>query len=234
MEGACNVRDLGGYPAADGRTTQWGRIYRADGLQRLTDQDQEAILARGVRKVIDLRHGRELMQWPNVFTDSAKLAYSNVSLINPASPTSSFNARTLGDMYVHMLDHVQEQLLRVFELLSEDAEEPVLFHCAAGKDRTGVVAALLLSLAGVPRETIVDDYELTAECILPIMDELRAGRPEHLPPDEYERFLGCDRENMEQMLMHLREVYGNAEQYLLAIGLPKERVDTLYRKLLGA
>lgn len=231
LEGAYNLRDLGGYAAANGLATRWGRFYRADGLHKLTARDQEAILARGVSKIVDLRHDHELSQAPNVFKDSDKLAYFNVNLVNPATTTRA-DIRNLGDMYVDMLDNVQEPLLRVFELLSEDSEEAVLFHCMAGKDRTGVVAGLLLALAGVARETIADDYALTAANIAPLMDEFRAARPEVVPADVYERFLGCDREYMERMLDHLESKHGGAERYLLAIGLPSERVDALKRKLL--
>ncbi|MBB6671664.1 tyrosine-protein phosphatase [Cohnella nanjingensis] len=232
VEGAYNVRDLGGYPTADGRTTRWGRLYRADGLHKLTEAGQQAILERGVAAVVDLRHASELETMPNVFADSSRVAYHNVDLINPttsARPT----IKNLGDMYVNMLDDCQPALTRILSLLADSEGTAALYHCTAGKDRTGLVSALLLDLARVPHDVIAADYALTAECLLPIMDELRQGRPEQVPAEMYEKFLGCDPENMELLLAHLVARYGGAERFMLEIGLTEAQVDALKAKLLG-
>jgi protein-tyrosine phosphatase len=133
-----------------------------------------------------------------------------------------------------MLSQVREPLLRVFELLAAEPQEAVLFHCAAGKDRTGVVAALLLELAGVAHEVIVADYAMTAACLAPLMGDLRRTRPDAVPAEQFERFLGAEPEEMEKMLAYLAGNYGGAEEYLLSIGLPPERVEGLKKKLLGA
>ncbi|WP_150273969.1 tyrosine-protein phosphatase [Paenibacillus tepidiphilus] len=231
LEGACNVRDLGGYPAAGGRETRRGMIFRADGLHRLSAADQAYLLGQGLGKVIDLRHAGEVQRLPNVFAGSAVLGYYNISLVNPAV-TASSDIRTLGDLYVGMLKTAQPQLLQVFALLAEAAQEKVLFHCAAGKDRTGVTAALLLDLAGVPHEVIVEDYALTGECIAPILAELRLDKPEAVPAEAYERFLGADPENMRQMLDFLTAEYGGAEAYLSAIGLGGPEIARLKHKIL--
>ncbi|MFC5407450.1 tyrosine-protein phosphatase [Cohnella soli] len=232
MEGAYNVRDLGGYPTKDGRAVRRGMFYRADGLHKLTADDQKEIVERGVRAIVDLRHGRELEEAANVFASSDRVAYNNVSLINPTQSTS-MNIRSLGDLYVDILDNVQPQLLQVFELLAADPEESVLFHCAAGKDRTGVTAALLLDLAGVSRDVIVADYAMTAACLSPLMEELRKGRPDVVSAEMYEKFLGAEPENMEMMLAHLTDRYGGAESYLKTIGLSDETVQVLKSKLVG-
>ncbi|QJD85455.1 tyrosine-protein phosphatase [Cohnella herbarum] len=231
LDGAFNMRDLGGYSAENGRTTRWGRFFRADGLHKLTHDDKQRFAEREVRTVVDLRHAQELERSPNVFAGSGEVAYHNVDLINPAAVSRPL-IRSLGDMYVGMLDDSQASLRQVFELLALETEDAAVYHCAAGKDRTGVVSGILLDLAGVSAETIVNDYKLTAECIAPIMDELRQGKPEAVPEEIYERFLGCDGENMVMMLDHLHTRYGGAGQYLLAIGLAKEQVEGLKRKLL--
>lgn len=231
LEGAYNVRDIGGYEGTGGQTVQKGRFLRADGLHRLTGQDQEAILGLGVRTIIDLRHAQELAQKKNVFADSSRVAYHNISLINPTTAvTATINC--LGDMYVDMLDHCGPLFLEIFGRMAE-AGEGVLFHCAAGKDRTGVVAALLLGLAGVSRETIVADYAETETNLAPIMEELRKDRPAMIPADIYERYLGSAPSNMEMMLDHLSAKYGDAEAYLASIGLTAEQLDALKRKLLA-
>ncbi|MCJ8013513.1 tyrosine-protein phosphatase [Paenibacillus sp. KQZ6P-2] len=231
LSGAYNVRDLGGYSTMDGRTIHWGRFYRADGLHKLTEDDQKALLVRGLHTVIDLRHEHELKQFKNVFSDSNEVAYYNVSLVNPAT-TNRKDIHTLGDLYIDMLDNVQPELLRVFQLLASGGGQAVLFHCSAGKDRTGVTAALLLGLAGVPEETIIADYSLTGECIAPLMEELRKGKPEGLPDESYDKFLGSDPGNMIMMLEHLKAKYGGAENYLASIGLTEPELNALRAKLL--
>jgi len=161
VEGAYNVRDLGGYRTRNGQITRWGVLYRADGLHRLTEESQQALIDKGIRTVIDLRGSREVEQKRNVLRDSDRVRYHNVSLLNPAAPRNA-QMNHLGDLYVHLIDHAQVELRRVFSLLAEQNGHAALFHCAAGKDRTGVVAALLLELAGVPHETIAEDYAIVS------------------------------------------------------------------------
>ncbi|MHA6482386.1 tyrosine-protein phosphatase [Paenibacillus sp. strain BS8-2] len=232
LDGACNVRDIGGYEAGEGLTIQKGRFLRADGLHRLTESDQDTIIASGVTMIIDLRHAMELAAKRNVFESSERASYYNISLINPAT-TTRVNIRSLGDMYVNMLDECGPLLQEVFALISQ-AEGSVLFHCTAGKDRTGVVAALLLDLAGVERSVIVADYAETEINLAPIMHELRGDRPEQVPAETYELFLGSAPSNMEQMLDHLHAKFGGAESYLAHIGLSAEAVTSIKRKLLHA
>lgn len=233
LDGAFNVRDIGGYTTSDGRSVQSGRLFRADGLHKLSEQDQALLLGRGIQTVIDLRHEHELLQKRNVFADSTAVRYHNVSLINPATTTMG-SIRSLGDMYVRMLDECGPLLREVFELIANAEGTSVLFHCAAGKDRTGVVAALLMNLAGVPREAIVSDYAETEINLAPIMEELRGDRPEAMPEAMYEVFLGSAPSNMEQMLDHLQAAYGDAEQYFASIGLEDKQIEALRRKLLEA
>jgi protein-tyrosine phosphatase len=226
VEGAYNIRDLGGYKTKDGRTTRWGVLFRADGLHNLTEESQQVLVNKGIRTVIDLRRSKELKEKKNPFADSGKVDYHNVCLINPAAPDGA-QIRNLGELYIQVLENSKAELLRVFTLLADHSGHAALFHCAAGKDRTGIVAALLLDLAGVPHDTIAEDYALTAACIAPMMEELRSERPSALPEELYERFLGCDPVNMTDMLNHLANRYGNTEQYLISIGLSDAKVQAL-------
>ncbi|SEB86336.1 tyrosine-protein phosphatase [Paenibacillus sp. GP183] len=231
IEGAYNVRDLGGYLTKDGRTTRWGVLFRADGLHKLTEESHGALVNKGVRTVIDLRHTRELEEKKNVFADSDKVNYHNVSLINP-SAVGNAQIHSLGDLYINILEGSKAELLQVFSLLADRTDQATLFHCAAGKDKTGIVAALLLDLAGVPHETIREDYALTASCIAPIMEELRSDRPSSVPEEIYENFLGSDPINMMDMLNHIESQYGDSEGYLLSIGMSDEQVQALKAQLL--
>ncbi|WP_309121616.1 tyrosine-protein phosphatase [Paenibacillus sp.] len=229
--GAYNIRDLGGYATKDGRTTRWGAMFRADGLHRLSEDDKRLLEDRGVRTVVDLRHARELEAKRNAFADSETVEYVHISLLNPATPGVR-EVRDLGDLYLNLLDGAQGELRLVFETLAAAPGSASLFHCAAGKDRTGVVAGLLLDLAGVPHEVIADDYALTATCIAPILEELREGRPAGMSGEAYERFLESEPEYMLRMLRHLDAEHGGAEGYLRAIGLAAADIARLRAKLL--
>ncbi|CAN7760167.1 tyrosine-protein phosphatase [Paenibacillus sp. LjRoot153] len=231
VEGAYNLRDLGGYKTKDGRMTRWGVLFRADGLHKLSKVSQQDLVRRGVRTIIDLRNAHELEEKKNVFADSEQVSYHNVSLINPAT-SSLAQIQNLGDLYINLLETSQTQLLRVFSLLAEGSIHGSLFHCAAGKDRTGVVSALLLYLINVPHETILEDYLLTNACITPIMDELRKGKPANVPDETYESFLGCDPVYMIDLLSHLELRYGNAERYLSTIGLSEQQIQVLKEQLI--
>lgn len=232
-EGAYNVRDLGGYRSRDGRATRWGTFYRADGLHRLTPEGKAAIEQAGVRTIVDMRHERELRGKKSAFDGAEEWNYLNIALMNPAAPNTR-RMESLGDLYISLLEDCQPALRDVFEALAGVRQGAALFHCAVGKDRTGVVAALLLELADVPRETIVADYVLTAKCIAPMMEELRRGRPSMVPEDEYESFLGCDPRNMLALLEHLEYQYGNAMGYMHAIGMAHGNVLALKERLLEA
>jgi len=238
VDGAANVRDLGGYATMDGRTTRWGAFIRSAGLHRLSEAGQAALIEKGVRTVIDLRHAHELERKRNVLADVPDVVYHHISLLNPAV-TGASHASTLGELYIQLLDGARDELQRVFTVLAEDRgavgadDEAALFHCAAGKDRTGVVAGLLLSLAGVEDDVIAEDYALTASCIAPIMEELREGRPAAVAEEQYEHFLGSDPDHMYRMLRHLDEQYGGAERYLRTIGVTDEQIMRLKEKLVG-
>ncbi|WMT43517.1 tyrosine-protein phosphatase [Paenibacillus sp. D2_2] len=230
LDGAYNVRDIGGYETITGEIVQNGRLFRADGLHQLSARDQELILGLGVRTIIDLRFGDETAAKKDVFAERQEVHYYNISLVNPAT-TRLVDIRSLGDMYKILLDNSGPLLAEVFSRIAE-TEEGLLFHCSAGKDRTGVVAALLLDLAGVPRETIVSDYAETETNLAPIIDELLKDRPAEMSIEEYRAFMGSAPENMEIMLDHLYSVYGGAEQYLITNGLRTEEIETLRGRLL--
>jgi protein-tyrosine phosphatase len=229
LDGAYNVRDIGGYKTLTGETVQPGRIFRGDGLHQLSLRDQEMILGLGVRTIIDLRFGNEIAAKKNVFAERTEVSYYNISLVNPAT-TKLNEISSLGDMYKILLDGSGPLIVEVFRLMAK-VQDGLLFHCSAGKDRTGVVAALLLDLAGVPRDTIVSDYVETESNLAPIMDELLAHRPAQMTEEEYRTFMGSAPVNMELMLDHLYSVYGGAEQYLSSFGFQTDEIELLRRKL---
>ncbi|SFJ55195.1 protein-tyrosine phosphatase [Paenibacillus sp. UNC496MF] len=231
LEGAYNVRDLGGYETKDGSMTRWGLLYRADNLHALSEGSRQELVKRGIATVIDLRYSSELALQRDVFSDSRDAAYHNVSLV---LASQGDYVRGLGEQYIDLLEGAKEPIRRVFELLAGSTENgSALFHCKVGKDRTGIIAALLLELAGVPHATIAEDYALTAGCLAPLMDELRQDRPPAVSPEAYEVHLGSPPENMIVLLNHLKSAYGDAEGYLRSSGIEPEQIQALKQRMLA-
>ena len=184
LDGAVNVRDVGGLPIEGGGSTAPGVVIRSDNLQGLSEADVQRLLARGVRTVIDLRTPAEVeAEGPGPLVD-AGLRHVHLDLIPGWDPQRSdvgrlvpHEQREAGDMSHFYLSYLDEAPGPVVEALREVAacDGAAVVHCAAGKDRTGVVVALALAVARVPRAEIVADYALTAERIEAIRDRLVAS-----------------------------------------------------------
>lgn len=218
LPGTRNLRDVGGYPAGRGRRTRWRTLFRTDALDSLPADSQATIRDLGIRAVIDLRWPNEVAQSPNVFADDAVVRYRNIPLLDD-DPTRQIG---LAAIYRHMLDERAEQLAEVTQTLLGPAGLPAVIGCAAGKDRTGVTIALLLSAVGVPAEVIVADYVLTG----PIF---AAGDPDpHLKDWRgVPQLLECPPEYMRAMLHHLEDRHGGAASLLRRQGLRREQLDQL-------
>jgi protein-tyrosine phosphatase len=175
-----NFRDLGGYAAVDGRTVRWGLLYRSDSLGKLDGQDWEKFLALGVRTVIDLRYHWEIAAKGRV-PEFAGLDYHNFSIehrsYDQAGLDSSLDpAVYLADRYAEVaLDGVKELRQTLETIAGQPA--PVVFHCASGKDRTGIVAALVLSLLGVSEDDIIADFALTGLATDRLVADFLAANP---------------------------------------------------------
>ncbi len=233
LEGVHNLRDIGGYPTRDGHRTRWGQLFRSDSLHCLSPSGQALLIEQKLRTVIDLRHDTELRKAPNVFAASDAVTYVNVPLFAELTPHSGARAsvNTLADLYKTALDTCGRPLAEVLTVLSNDGF-PALIHCTAGKDRTGIVVALLLSLAGVDADTIAEDYALTGTHIQNLLVELRqeavaAGRD----PERFERMLEHTPAAMLTMLTHL-EQYGGSEAYLKGVGLHENQIKSLRTALI--
>ena len=175
LQGGRNFRDLGGYPAADGRTVKWGLLFRSGSMHGLTQADYRTLQARGLRVVCDFRDQRERaaepVSWPGpdaprVYSDDYDLDLSFLPAGDPKSWTGEQARAAMAASYPRMLAQFNGQYRRMFgELLAGHA--PLAFNCNAGKDRTGIAAALLLTALGVPRATVLEDYLLTNRTLDP-------------------------------------------------------------------
>lgn len=222
LAGTRNVRDVGGYPAMDGRRTRWRTLLRSDELTRIPRVTRRALEDLGLRQVIDLRWPEELVISPNTFRDSPSVRYTSIPLLAD-DPTPHAG---LAGMYRHVLDARGTQLAEVARALLTDDGLPAVIGCAAGKDRTGVTIALLLDLVGVPRDVIVEDYAVSAQHF--------ASAVAHIELDDWRsRSLVVDSppEFIESALEHLDQRHGGARHLLRRHGLTELELDELADRL---
>jgi protein-tyrosine phosphatase len=236
-EGCVNARDLGGYRTAGGGETRWGAVVRSGSLAALTGAGRAALAGYGVRAIVDLRLPSELANHPNPFAEPGDhgIAYTNVSFIDPAAaPPDAVS--TLAEDYLQMLERYRQGVAEALAAIARaPADGAVLVHCAAGKDRTGLISALLLGLAGVPADTIAADYAMTAELLRPRERQWLDGLD---PEERAEREAMLARyaptaEVMLQVLDGLGERYGGVEPYLRSTGLSQDDLDRLRERLAG-
>jgi protein tyrosine/serine phosphatase len=213
-DGCVNVRDLGGLPTGDGGVTLPGSIVRADNVRRLSDAGRDALVAYGVRTVIDLRAEEELAGDP-----PRELPVEVVRVALMGEDDSGYIAELAGRIealplreqyriwYLDTLERHREAVVRALAAVADAPEGGVLVHCVGGKDRTGLVAALVLRLAGVPAEAVADDYAATG------------GE--------------APREAMVDVLAELDRRHGGVDEYLREGGLGERRLARLRERLRG-
>ena len=231
-----NVRDLGGLPTVDGRTVRTGQVFRADGVHRLRGDDLDAARALGLRTVIDLRTDHEVgrgrfphEEYPVAWHHLPVLRriWSEDELVAGASA-----ADFLRDRYLDMLVHGGDSIAQAIELVAAGA--PALFHCAAGKDRTGVVAAIVLGLLDVSYDDIAADYHASAAAMAAFVDWLTVEFPEALDsmtsqPPEY---LEAPADAMYGFLREVEASYGSIERLARHLGVGTPAIAQLRANLL--
>ncbi len=230
LAGCANLRDLGGYPTMDGGTTRWGRIYRADSLHALPAASQQALLDAGLHTVIDLRTVDERIGEPSVFAAHPAVQYRPRPFYGADSPTTLPLPTDLVALYRRDVDRYGPQIAAILTSLLEPTTLPVVVHCAVGKDRTGIIAALLLGNAGVDPTMIVEDYAWSAVHLAATFAAIRRqATPEDL--QIYGFSLDCTPTIMQDLLDHWEHRYGGIVGYLRAIGLSEDQ-RTALRSLL--
>jgi len=214
FEGCVNFRDLGGYRTADGRMVAWRTLFRADGLNRLTDADVAQLGDIGLATVIDLRTPDEAEQRGRFPVDRVPVTYLGLPLTDVLPANEELpdwkEAAYVASRYGAMVSEGGPVLTSAIQALATGDALPAVMHCSAGKDRTGVLSALILAFLGVPDETIVADYALSAAAMGRLLERLKAEYPE--AQDAVEKYapaiLHVVPETMEQFLADLRARYG--------------------------
>jgi protein-tyrosine phosphatase len=228
-----NLRDLGGYEAADGRTVRWRSLFRGDGVHRLAP---EVFAELGVRTVLDLRTDAEIQERGRAEGDHDWHHLPVLRTIWEASwlTEETIVERFLADRYLVMLEEGAESLGAALRLLADPERLPAVFHCAAGKDRTGVLAALTLALLGVPDEVITTDYGLSRLGMDRMVEYVRTTYPDRYDAmsDQPSAFLGAPEAAMELFLHDLRAAHGSVEGYAASVGVGVDVIEGLRANLL--
>lgn len=236
LQGAYNVRDLGGYPRTGGGYTRWRSLFRGDALHALTAQDMETLVGHGLAVVIDLRNDKEIIAEPNPFMQHDRVSYTNIPLFSAMSPVELMAAAgsdfDMGVRYCHALDQCQTAIAEVLAAIAVHPDGALLFHCSAGKDRTGLIAALLLANAGVQAGEIIEDYALTETISGPLISHLRARAVSRgVDSRLIDIILASAPASMARALAHIDSHYGHCEHYLRHIGLGSAEIASLEKRL---
>jgi len=227
--GCRNARDVGGLPTADGRTIREGVLIRSESLQYLTPHGVDAVRRSGVSRILDLRGDGEVATAPTPFTGTP-LAVRQ-PLQDPADP--DHGQPTIVAACTWMLDRRPELFAAAVKAIADEPDGAVVVHCHGGKDRTGMVVALALSIAGVPEDEIVADYFRTQERLSPWLEEQLAAEPDTALHPEMIEFRDTRAESLVAILRHLDEEYGGPEAYLRHGGLTTADLAKLRTRLVG-
>ena len=239
LAGASNFRDLGGYPITGGGFTCWGRLFRSDTLHELTEGDVALLRQMGLKSVIDLRTATEVDLSGRGLLGTGTTDYLHLSVIDedggeargvPAPVDGS-----LANRYLWYLDIGRDALRHALTLIGDASMHPLVFHCAAGKDRTGVLAALILDIAGVDRQAIIEDYLLTSRSMEAILARLVRNRAEGgMAYDIPASALTVEAATMESFLDGVDQRYGGGRQWALAAGVPYDSLEALSMLLVSS
>jgi protein-tyrosine phosphatase len=224
-----NARDLGGYPTTDGAETRWRSLLRADDLVQLTDEGLRAMADFGIETVVDLRWPEEVAEYPSpVSAGLPHVQYHQISLLaRTGAEWDELRAECTKEMWkCTVLDNARTELKNVLQVIARSSSGPLLFHCVAGKDRTGVIAALLLAIADVVPDDIARDYALSTTRLR----EAYLQRYSKRDPTQVLEAVRCPEEGVHNMLEYLQQA-GGIRSYLRQIGMTDEEVWRLRARL---
>jgi protein-tyrosine phosphatase len=214
LEGVHNLRDLGGYPAQKGRRLRWGQLYRAGDLHGLTERDQAFLEKRHIKTIVDFRGSQEKKRAPNrgfaTLVQTFEIPIDAGNILDLCTVETGVSGEALmQELYGRLVEIARPQYREFFRILSNPGHIPLLFHCSAGKDRTGLAAAFILSALGVDREWIYRDYLLSAEYLKDLIQQWLASANPHLEP-----VLSVRREYLEAAFVKIDVAFGGINRYL--------------------
>ena len=234
LEGAVNFRDQGGYRTENGRFVKWRRLFRSDSLHDLTESDVQTITGTlGLTTIVDLRSINSVLEDGRGLLALSGIAYHNYPFLERRGiepPTSGSDpGERLTAIYQWILFNAGTLMAQAFNALAQDVNQPALFHCNAGKDRTGVLGATLLSVLGVSREDVVADFLMTNEVIDGIL-----ARIKKMPgfQDSTRDGIMAPQSAIEKFLDVMQREFGGPESYLLRHGVQQETINVFKASML--
>ena len=233
LEGCFNFRDLGGYPTRDGRTIKWRRLFRSDAIHHMTDGDVEYVSnTLRVVTVVDLQNPDQIQNCPIPSAQYHNIPFLEGMAAGVLSNTDQDPVERLTATYLWILRNAGEQIAYALNILAKGDNLPAVVHCSAGKDRTGVLSALVLGILGVSEKDIIEDYATTNQVITEIIRRLSA-----IPGNEHLRsrpatYFQAHPKVMESVLAEIQNVYGDAVSYVKSQGVSESTIAQLQRVLL--
>ncbi|MAV27156.1 MAG: hypothetical protein CMQ05_13750 [Gammaproteobacteria bacterium] len=238
LEGCFNFRDIGGYPAVDGRKVRWGRYFRSGRQDRMTDADLATVSEIGIRTQIDLRRSDEIADQGRGPLSDVGARYIRHPVI-PDGGTETLNnlvgaTGISGERYLGYLTFDPTPWIGYLDLVASAGDQPLLIHCTAGKDRTGITTAFVLSILGVPEEIIIADYLLTNRDVPRQVEFVEAnfGLPADMSRDALVKATGVPDDAMTVFLGGLKRDHGGPIEYLRSVGVTDSTFDAIRGTLL--
>ena len=244
LKGAPNFRDLGGYTTSDGRKVKSGRVFRSEGLNQLATEDYAALHELGIQLICDLRSDYERASkptmWPQHLMPRTLVMDVNADLRAGKSdlwemlrtdPTERGVLAMMMHVYKFVPDALGKHLGKFFKAVVDEEQLPLILHCSAGKDRTGVLSAVLLMTLGVPRETAVADYMKTHEYrdavklkkkVVELMLPILGTAP---PEDVVEIMAGVHPDYLNASFNTIDTQYGSITRYMESAGVTSAQID---------
>lgn len=243
-DGCLNVRDLGGLPTRDGDETRFGAVVRADSVRQLTSEGWHALANHGVRTVLDLRSDHELLDDPPAdvrvrvlhvpLMEASEQEWEAIEAeIEAAVAAAPDTPTATRDVYLIFLDHFEASLAAAVRAIAEAPEGGIVVHCAGGKDRTGILVAFMLDLAGVDAETIAADYALSEERLQPRHEQWFAAAKSDEELERLKRVTQTPAESMSGLLAEVERRHGSVAAFLRSIGVSDDDLDRVRARLRG-
>lgn len=223
LSNTINTRDLGGYPIGNSKYTAYKKFIRSDVIEKVSDDDIKLLLENKITTIVDLRNDEEVKRRPSAFRGNNAFDYRHCKMYGDGRIPDK--EEDIAPSYFEMVEE-EKSMLKIMKVIA-NAKDGVLYHCTAGKDRTGVVSALLLSLAGVADADIFADYIISQAYYYPLIQKYYKENPE-IPIE----ILTPKIEYMIGFLDLFYDKYNTAEDYLLKIGLSNSEILNLKKKLI--
>lgn len=243
LDGAANFRDLGGYATADGHHVRWGHVYRSADISKLTPADLDTLKARNIRYDVDLRGVQESAQAPDKLNPGMDYVLCpagsdsmNANVFRQLARVSPTGGDSLMRVFYMNTDYLTPRYKPFFDKLQAvSSNDALLFHCTAGKDRTGIGAALFLYALGVPYETIRADYEATNYYRSRENEKAMKGMvaQAHISEPVAKALMSANGAWLDATFEAIRKQYGSVDRYLAQeLGLGPDRIKVLREKYL--